>query len=232
MHDHPDAAADRGRIVYWNFLPPKDLDRLLKLYKRVSHKTLRISKVFGIEGRKLLRPDDDYEALQDFNREYEGTESARERLRLEYEKLLQADPKLAARLDTLPWRIFSGRQLDAASLPKGVSGPLVFFCYDLPGRASDVPDDAPLEDRWTLKAGETRWYLLNLDTREVIEESPTAIVPLIRSTPDTPRKVECEQSSLVEARKQVEKHITKTYLRSVDAPAGVKGRLVAWMELN
>ena len=62
----------RGKVVYWNFLPPDELDELLTLYARVSHKTLRISKTFGIEGKKLLKPEDDYEALKDFTHAYEG----------------------------------------------------------------------------------------------------------------------------------------------------------------
>ena len=42
------------------------------LWQVVSHKTLRISKTFGIEGQKLLSPDDDFEALKNFNHQYEG----------------------------------------------------------------------------------------------------------------------------------------------------------------
>ena len=40
--DHPEEAPYRGKVVYWNFLPPDELDDLLKLYSRVAHKTLRI----------------------------------------------------------------------------------------------------------------------------------------------------------------------------------------------
>jgi len=32
-----------------------------------------ISKTLGIEGKKLFRPEDDYEALKEFNHSYEGT---------------------------------------------------------------------------------------------------------------------------------------------------------------
>src|SRR5262249_13708012 len=56
--EHPEQEALRRRVVYWNFLPPEELNELLTLYSRVSHKTLRISKVFGIETGKLLRDDD------------------------------------------------------------------------------------------------------------------------------------------------------------------------------
>src|SRR5271157_988237 len=48
--DHPDRAAIRGKVVFWNFLPPDEIDQLLRLYGRVAHKVLRISKTFGIEG--------------------------------------------------------------------------------------------------------------------------------------------------------------------------------------
>ena len=66
LKDHPEQKAIRRTVAYWNFLPPDELDDLLRLYRKVSHKTLRISKTFGIEGRKLLTPEDNYEALRDF----------------------------------------------------------------------------------------------------------------------------------------------------------------------
>ena len=59
LADHPELAADRANAYYWNFLPPAELEKLLSLYHTVSKKTLRISKTFGIEGKKLLTPDDD-----------------------------------------------------------------------------------------------------------------------------------------------------------------------------
>ncbi len=54
IKDHPDVKAIRGTVEYWNFLPPA-ADELLNLYKRVSSKTLLISRTLGIEGKKLLR---------------------------------------------------------------------------------------------------------------------------------------------------------------------------------
>ena len=57
--DHPDQRPLRGEIAFWNFLPPDELNELLLLYNKVAHKTLKISKTLGIEGRKLLKPDDD-----------------------------------------------------------------------------------------------------------------------------------------------------------------------------
>ena len=54
LADHPELSADRENAYYWNFLPPAELEKLLSLYHTVSRKTLRISKTFGIEGKKLL----------------------------------------------------------------------------------------------------------------------------------------------------------------------------------
>src|SRR5205085_353276 len=108
--DHADQAPLRGKVAYWNFLPPDELNQLLTLYARVTHKTLRISRTFGIEGKKLLRPEDDYEALRNFNHLYEGAPTAAEKLQLEYGALLAADPTLEERLAALPGRVFSGKR--------------------------------------------------------------------------------------------------------------------------
>ncbi|MFO1091772.1 MAG: hypothetical protein U0992_00465 [Planctomycetaceae bacterium] len=54
VSDHPMRKADRGRVRFWNFPPPDELNSLFTLAKRVLHKTLRISKTFGVPGGKLL----------------------------------------------------------------------------------------------------------------------------------------------------------------------------------
>jgi superfamily II DNA or RNA helicase len=222
--DHPDRAAIRGKVVFWNFLPPDELDSLLKLYNRVSHKVLRISRVFGIEGKKLLKPEDDYEALKDFTHAYEGTTSPLEEMNLEYQKLLQENPGLIDRLETLPGRVFSGKQH-----PKAGSR-AVFFCYALPS-PPPVPryGSAVEAEEWT--AGATSWYLYDLDTEAVLDE-PTKIVSFVRCAPDTPRKHDLPEKTLSEIRAKIEKHIKNTYLKQVQAPVGVKPSLTAWMELS
>ena len=88
VRDRPEVAASRGRVLFWNFLPPDELNALLTLYTKVTQKTLMISKTLGIEGKKLLRPEDDYEALKEFNQAYEGTKTAIEEMHLEYQALL------------------------------------------------------------------------------------------------------------------------------------------------
>jgi superfamily II DNA or RNA helicase len=222
--DHPALARQRGRIVFWNFLPPEELNVLLTLYSRVSHKTLRISHTFGIEGRKLLTPDDEFNALKEFNRDYEGETTKLEAMRLELQDLLKADDTLAVRLDALPGRVFSGKQHPQAGTRA------VFFCYRIPH-----PDHAaPREDGelpYTEEAGETKWYLYDLAQQKILEE-PTDIIDVIRCTADTPRQCEIEQQALAAIRSTIEKHIRQTRLRQLNAPVNVKPVLKCWMELN
>jgi len=221
--DHPEQEPLRGSVFYWNFLPPDEVDDLLRLYGRVAHKVLRISKTFGIEGKKLLKPEDDYEALKDFTHVYEGTTTPLEEMHLEYQQLLQSYPDLLERINALPGRVFSGK---AHPVPGTKS---VFFCYAMP--APPGPAQAGEQGEWTEEAGDTKWYLFDLAS-EKIADGPTEIVKLIRSTPDTPRKHEILNQTLSEIRAKVEKHIKNTYLKQVQAPIGVKPKLKAWMELS
>jgi hypothetical protein len=218
LTDHPEYKAVRGKVHYWNFLPPDELDELLWLYERVANKTLRISKVFGIEGRKLLKPEDDYAALKEFNEEYEGTPSEDEAMRLAYRDLLAANPGLEERLAHFPRRVFSAR----AHPQNGKQA--VFFCYSLPAKNMTT-------DEWDGEAGYAQWYLYDVETEKILENAAD-IDKLIRCTPNTPRRRALPDAMLADIRKKVESHIRNSYLRSVQAPVRVKPVLKAWMELN
>lgn len=224
VRDHPEREKLRGHVVYWNFLPPEDIDALLRLYTRVSHKTLRISKTFGIEGRKLLRPDDEYDDLKDFNHAYEGTISAVEKMHLEYQRLLKDYPDLMERIKGLPGKVFSGKEHPSPGTKA------VFFCYALPAVAPVAAGEGG-EPEWSTELGTAAWYLADPATGRIVEE-PTEIVELIRSTPETPRVTKIAQKQLSEIRASVEKHIKNTYLKQVQAPVGVKPALQCWMELS
>ncbi len=216
--DHPDLAADRGTVAFWNFLPPEELNAILSLYTKVTQKTLLISKTMGIEGKKLLTPEDNYEALREFNHAYEGTKSTTEVMHLEYQKLLDENPGLAEALEQMPGAVFSGRKRPK----KGLSG--AFFCFALPALDKE-------EGEFTEEAGTTRWYFYDADKGAILEDLAD-IVETIRSTPATPRICVTEKPSLRGLRDMVQKHIKNTYLKRVDAPIGVAPRLLCWMELN
>lgn len=217
--DHPGLASDRGTVRYWNFLPPDDLERILKLYERVTGKALLISSTLGIEGRKLLRPDDDYDPLREFNATYEGTRTTVEEMHLEYQALLKRFPELADRLDRLPGSVFSGRR----KLSKGARG--VFLCFSLP--ALDAESGG-----FTLEAGPTRWYLYDQDEDAIIE-TPAEIITSIRSNPNTPRRCTMNHKTLQEVRDTVKRHVRDNYLKQVNAPIDAPDpKLCCWMELN
>jgi hypothetical protein len=216
--DHPHEKPNRGKVVYWNFLPPDELDELLKLYSRVAHKTLRISKVFGIEGKKLLKPDDDFDALRDFLSNYEGVTTPTEKMQLELERLLKENPGLEDHLDHLPGRVFSGK----AHHKTGAQA--VFLCYNLPA------EDATSHE-WTDTAGRTAWYLFDFTSLKILDQ-PEEIHAYIRCQPDTPRRVEMTAEALRTVRLKIEQHIKNTYLKQMQAPVGVRPTLKCWMELN
>jgi superfamily II DNA or RNA helicase len=218
IKDHPKEKTRRGRVVYWNFLPPDELDDLLKLFGKVAQKTLRISKVFGIEGRKLLRPEDDFDALKDFLSTFEGSTTQTEKMQLELERLLAADPELAGRLDALPGRVFSGK----AHPQPGTQA--VFFCYALPGENRDSKE-------WDEASGRSAWYLWLVADGRILDQ-PEEIHAYVRCEPPTPRQCVIAAPTLRDIRLRIEKHITQTYLKKVQAPVGVKPVLKCWMELN
>jgi len=216
--DHPHLATARGKVSFWNFLPPDELNQILSLYAKVTQKALLISKTLGIEGKKLLTPEDDFEALREFNHAYEGTKTAVEAMHLEYQQLIQDDPELEQRLQGLPGAVFSGKRCVANGFPG------VFFCYSLPTLDRESQE-------FTHDAGLTRWYIYPLAQNKIAEE-PQSIVGHIRSIKQTPRECTTDEAVLLRARKEIEKHIKNTYLKRVDAPVGVRSVLRCWMELN
>jgi len=215
--DHPHTEAVRGQAFLVNFLPPQELNSLLSLYERVTQKTVRISKTFGIEGRKLLTPDDDYEALREFNEAYEGTTTDAEQMYLAYQDLLKQYPDILQWADGLPKRIFSGKDYPLRDTQA------IFFCYRLPAKNAD--------GIWDETADFTRWYVYYLANDQIIDD-PVRIMPLIQSDVDTPRHVRLTQLRLSEIRLKMDTHITDTYMKQIQAEQGIHATLLAWMELG
>ena len=229
LKDHPEQKSIRGTTAYWNFLPPDDLDELLKLYERVHKKVLRISKTLGIEGKKLLKPQDDYDALRDFNEILDNFgKTPFEDMRRAYNELLANDASLLARLQEQPNRVFSGK----AHLTPNTRA--VLLCFVLPGPpvlpTGGIKADAPAEE-WSEEHGRTIWLMYEVATSK-IHEDPPSMMPLLKSEPITPRRCIIEQKTLSQIRADAEKHIKNSHFKSAQAPLGVKPALKAWLELN
>ena len=208
-------------VHVWNFLPPVELDDILKLRKRVDGKILRISRTLGIEG-KFVSPDDDDETLRLFNERYDGTESIEELMNLERQRISESNPKLWRQLPDLPMRLFSGKDVteepppflnrDSEPIPlERVGDTGVFCCYEMPN-------------------GEIKWYFYDADVDEVIGNVED-IWPEIRCDENTDRWTESGPGGLVDARKKIEHHI-RSYLRDIQAPMGAKPKLITWMEIS
>ena len=217
---HPESIETRQSICFHNFLPPGELNALLTLYSKVTRKTLRISKALGIEGKKLLHEDDDYQDLQHFNESYEPAPTPLEGLELEWDQLRGADPALEARLNALPRRVFSGREHPRPPLPGARA---VFFCYRLP---------VPSQNGWTTDGGPCRWLLVDAIGSGNIMEEPTEIAAFIRSTPTTPRSIALDAPLLLELRKRAELHIKQSHMKTLQIPLTESVSLLCWMELN
>jgi len=236
-----------GKVYFWNFLPPKELEDLLHLKQKLDGKILRINKTLGIEGA-LLTPDDPDMAMKLFNERYEGKESTEELIRLEKQRIESEDPELWKSLETLPRRLFSGKKAGAGF------GPIVnrrgeeishiepnlkaglFACYRMPpivGKAAQNLMELTTEkyNPEIHPQGEVKWYFRDAESgkiSEVLEETWTAV----RCAKDTKRIVEQGVTKLTSARKEIEKHIKNTYLKDIQAPIGAKPTLIAWMEIH
>lgn len=223
--DHPGRKKLRGKTAFWNFLPPDELDELLRLFQRVTHKTLIISRTLGIEGRKLLTPDDEFDPVKELNEQCDGQLSDTESLRLEYERLLADHPDLASQIAGFPLKVFSGK----AHPQPGTRA--VFFCYRIPRPDANLLDAESGQPRWSDAAGITVWVCFDIATDQPLTDVG-AIATLIRSLPYTPRKTAVEQATLTDLRKKVEKQLVAEFLRPLQAPVGVAPVLKCWMELN
>jgi hypothetical protein len=233
--DHPEQQQLRGQVAFWNFLPPDELDDLLRLFQRVTHKTLVISRTLGIEGRQLLTPDDQFDPVKELNEQCDGALGEVEQLRLEYQALVEQHPELAAALPGLPLKVFSGKALVGPSspnppLPQGARG-AIFFCYRIPRPDPNLIDTESGQPRWSDAAGLTIWACYDLEGRRVATESGP-MADLIRSQPDTPRRCVLDQAALSALRQQVERQLIAEYSKPLQAPVGVGPVLKCWMELS
>ncbi|MEI7636600.1 MAG: helicase-related protein [Syntrophus sp. (in: bacteria)] len=225
LADHPEQKKLRGKVSFWNFLPPDELEELLRLFQRVANKTLVISRTLGIEGCKLLTPDDEFDPIKELNEQCDGTMSDTEYLRLEYNKLVQDYPDIAAKLPKLPLKVFTGK----ASPQKDSRG--VFFCYRIPRPDMSLIETETGEPRWSESAGLTVWTYYDLAGNRALTDAGH-ISTIIRSSPDTTRHCSTERTTLTDIRKKVEKQIVIDYLKPLQAPIGISPVLKCWMELN
>ena len=204
------------KVYVYNFLPPEELDDLLRLHQRVTGKLLRISKTLGIEAPVLgTEAEEEFESLRLFNEIYLGRKSIEEQLHEELEALQREHPALFQELSRFPRRVFSGKE-------PGKSGTRGLFCaYRFPSPPG--PSEA---------TGELRWYFRQAETGEIWESGRLAdIAESIRSQPDTARTTAASAEDLQAWRREIELKCVNRTLRDLNAQIGVKATLVCWMEV-
>ena len=219
---NPSLKAARGHIQIRNFLPPDDLEVLLRLYQRVQNKVLRISKTLGIPGGKLLSEDDmldDVKVMTAFKEEYEGDLSPIEVLRLKWLELTKADPGLAERIARLPHGISAAKSGEPAA---------VFVCRVAPvlTRASEDDPDAS----WSLEPGRIQWALRGPDGDE---HGLDAIDRAVTCDPDTAVVAFSDRSTLATRLRDFERSETKQFSKSVQLPLDAPTpKTLCWMEIR
>lgn len=210
---NPDGRPDL-RVWTYNFLPPEELDDLLGLLRRVSGKVLRINKTLGLEAA-ILGPDDEVEAMRQFNAGYEGEVSAIERMELAWQSLQKDHADVVATLGAMPYRLFSGRKGKVRGL---------FCAYRFPATASDVNGDHEEP------VGEIGWYFR--DANGTIWESFEECFSAIQCPPDEPRTVEATPEDRKAWREDIEARKVRPKERTLQVGAGQKTRLLCWMEIS
>lgn len=217
----PSAEPLRGRIGVRNFLAPAELEKLLRLAKRVTHRTLLISKTLGIPGGRLLTEDDmldDVKVFEAFLQDYYGDISPAEQLRLKYQSLLADDPELEARLDEMPVGTHSAR----SDHPNGT-----FVCAIDPGPEQDEEGRVVA---WTVASGAPRWSFLTRDGREV--EGLSEIDRIIASEPLELESRMFDRSGALERVRTLDEIWKKRMHKELQLPLDAEeARVVCWMEV-
>ncbi len=222
IKENPTAKKSRGHIQIRNFLPPSEIDTLLRLYSRVQNKTLMISTTLGIPGGKLFDENDifdDVKVFQAFKDEYDGEIALLEGLRLKWLELVKANPGLEELVERLPEGISTAKK----GKPAGV-----FICRRIPVLTKVNEDDTDPE--WTMLPGDIEWAL---QTSDGVERLLRTIDTSIAAEPATSAKTFSERVKLQSVLREFEREETKRLRKEVQLPLDAPTpKTVCWMEVQ
>tara|TARA_S200000501_G_scaffold142437_1_gene134488 strand:+ start:3617 stop:6802 length:3186 start_codon:yes stop_codon:yes gene_type:complete len=229
---HPERSDERGKIGYWNFLPPDNLDNLINLYGKVTGKYILISKVLGIQHGHGLDSTQDMDELKEFNEEYDGFETTDESLRLILDRLIADHPEQAKKWRKMPFHTLSGKANE-----EGRKG--VFFCYRIPEPVSlsDEEIERGVVPGWSTEdgMGESLWFFYDTEAEEILDQigQMSEMHKIIECSTETERVISLDDETLRNIKKKVEKRIKNTIMRTLQAPVkGAKPRLVCWLNIS
>jgi superfamily II DNA or RNA helicase len=228
--NHPERKDERGKIAYWNFLPPDSLDNLINLYGKVTGKMVLISKLLGIQHGHGLDENQTMDMLRDLNEEMYTPNTTDESLKLTLDELVKNHPNEVKRWRKMPFHTLSGKSSE------GHRG--VFFCYRIPGPPPMTQEEIDSGEivKWVTEdgIGISRWFFYDLENEEILDGVGAMGVmhSIIQCEPSTERQINIARDVLKDCKKKVQKHIKNTALKALQAPIGTKPRLVCWISIS
>jgi hypothetical protein len=152
LEETPSLIESRDTIFIRNFLPPKAVEKLLRLQSRVGTKAWRISATLGIPTGKLLDDQDDFDDVKvfdNFKKQLYGDLSPIETLRLKWLRMCSETPDLAERVGNIPSGI-GGMQLGTDDA--------VFACFQFPEPVA-VEENGEIVVRWRRTGKSPKWVI-------------------------------------------------------------------------
>lgn len=172
LAESPQLAGSRDTIYIRNFLPPKAIEKLLRLQSRVGTKAWRISATLGIPTGKLLDEQDDFDDVKvfdNFKKQLYGELSPLETLRLKWLKMCADDPSLLNRVEAIPGGVGCAVSGESDAL---------FACFQFPEPVTAEENGAQVI-RWKRTGKSPKWILVrDGDLCEDLLEIDAAITPL------------------------------------------------------
>lgn len=153
LAESPQLAGSRDTIYIRNFLPPKAIEKLLRLQSRVGTKAWRISATLGIPTGKLLDEQDDFDDVKvfdNFRKQLYGELSPLETLRLKWLKMCAEDPSLLNRVEAIPGGI--GCAVSGGS-------DALFACFQFPEPVTAEENGAQVI-RWKRTGKSPKWVMV------------------------------------------------------------------------
>lgn len=180
LAESPVLAGSRDTIYIRNFLPPKAIEKLLRLQSRVGTKASRISATLGIPTGKLLDEQDDFDDVKvfdNFRKQLYGELSPLETLRLKWLKMCADDPSLLNRVEAIPGGVGCAVSGD---------GDALFACFQFPEPVTTEENGAQVI-RWKRTGKSPKWVMVRdgavcedlLEIDAAITPSQDAVVTLI-----------------------------------------------------
>jgi superfamily II DNA or RNA helicase len=177
LAESPQLAGSRDTIYIRNFLPPKAIEKLLRLQSRVGTKAWRISATLGIPTGKLLDEQDDFDDVKvfdNFRKQLYGELSPLETLRLKWLKMCADDPSLLNRVEAIPGGV---------GCAVSGEGDALFACFQFPEPVTAEENGAQVI-RWKRTGNSPKWVMVRdgavcedlLEIDAAITPSPNALV--------------------------------------------------------